>query len=212
MSKLFYFNILFLFSASFCSWVHAEEAAAPSTTEYGEIYMLEQRDRVVHPWRVAFNYSYEFGNPYYDIHGLNLTFEHSIGRFVHVGVQGSYLISSKTNLLNTLERELKASDLGAELHIPKYSVYGIGTFIPLSGHFNFFGNYPIEAELAVRLGAGMIAYQDANRFGMIWSLRPTFHLTPQWSIQTGFGQEFEAPFTDDHLVHFKGDVGVALSF
>lgn len=216
MSKQLYLNaVTLLIALAMGNIARAEDAVSPSkdSSEYGSIYMMEQRDRVIMPWRTGLSYSYDFGNPYSDVHGLGLTLEHSIGRFIWVGVQGNYFMSSNTALMNTLQNDLHVPGIGNTVHIPKYSVYPIFTLVPLSGHFNFFGNRPIEAELAVRIGVGSIAYADTTRMGLLWSLRPTFHIDSRWTIQTGFGQEVESPFAShDQLSHFKGDLGVLFGF
>ena len=183
------------------------QAKAPSaglnSAEYGTLYVLEQKDAEILPWKVNVGYSFESGNPYLFVQGISQTFERLLGRFTWIGIQLTEFITSQTELQNVLASQ----GLAGSAQAPSYSLYGVFTAVPLSGHLNFFGNQPFQTELHVRLGAGRVAYSNSNsRAGFLWSVRPTVFLSHDLTAQLGFGQEFES------VARLKGELCLGYGF
>jgi hypothetical protein len=193
--------------------VEEPKELSAEVNEYGTIYLAEQKVQKVYPWRAGVQSNYEFGNPYSDIYGLTTVVEHSLGQFVWLGIQASYFISSRTDLTEVLKNDLSLQGVSIQTEVPRYSVYPIATFIPLTGYFNFIGNRPLKADLALRVGVGSNFYKGKSRLGSFWSIRPILYLNPQWGIQMGIGQEIESPFNrTDRISHFQGDLGLSVQF
>lgn len=189
----------------------ASHAPSASSIDYGQIYIAEQVQHEVLPWRLGLNYGYEFGNPYLDVNSTHITMERSLSRYLWIGTQLNLFFSSHTPLMKTFTHDIRISGWSTSLETPIYSAYLITTWMPLAGHLNFLGNYPVEVELGLKAGPGYVAYSTGSgRLGLIWSLRPVVHLTPRWSINAGLGQEIESLFTSsDRLFHFRGELGLS---
>lgn len=185
-----------------------------SSQDYGTIFIVEQKNRPISNWRVSLNTSYEFSNPYTDVFGFSQSIERSVGRYVRLGAQLSEFVVKDTFLMNVLRDELKSQRYTLRTQAPLLAASGIATLVPLSGHFAFFGDQPLEAELAVRLGVGGISYRNESlRLLTSWSIRPSFHLNKRWSVQMGFGQDIESVFSNlDRMARFKGDIGLSYGF
>ncbi len=207
---------LFLGLSSFSLAAFADDHPTQgiSSKEYGKLYVVEQREQSPHLWRVGAGTAYEFGNPYLHVQTFNQSIERSVNRFVWVGIQLTEFTSTSTALMNALRQELNNSVLGINAKTPRLAASAMTTFVPLSGHLSFLGDHPLAAELSIRVGAGAVSYEgEAARLMLSWSLRPMFHLDQHFSIQFGFGQEIESPFSSDNrIARFRGDLGLSYRF
>lgn len=188
--------------------MEVEAAPAPealSADEYGMLYVMEKRERSFYPWRLGLNYGFEFGNPYLDVHSLSGSIEHSIGRYFWLGVQATKFIPNQTVLMRQLWTELQIAGLVTSMAMPNYSLYGVATLVPLSGHLNFFGSMPVQMELDVRLGIGQVYSTDQSKaLAGFWSALPTVYFD-HFGFQFGFGQEMELGVDSSHSVRLRGD-------
>lgn len=189
------------------------ESGGLSPVEYGTLYVMEQLDQEFLPWKTSLGYNFEAGNSYSYVHGITAVFERSLGRFTWIGVQGGYYFSAETQLMNAIQNQLKMRNVTAVIQNPSYSLYGIFTATPLSGHLNFLGNSPIRTELAIRVGVGRVAYQGSDaHFGTLWSIRPSVYPSKNFFVQLGIGQEIESIFTSNMISRLKCDAGVGFQF
>lgn len=208
---LFSIALLACHELAFASTSNSLPDSPVGFSDYGTLYVLEQTEHPVHLWRTSLFYGYELGNPYLNVHSASYVFERSVSRFTWIGMQFNAYLSGPTTLMKALREELQVKNIGTQFSVPIFSAYPIITLVPLRGHLSFFGKKPLEAELSLRAGAGYITYTDhPGRFGLLWSIRPSLHLNSQLSIQAGFGQEIESPFTpSDRLFNFRTDLGVS---
>jgi hypothetical protein len=181
--------------------------------EYGAIYVLEQKDTEVLPWKLSLGFGLESGNPYLDVSAVTQNFERSVGRFTWVGIQATEFMTSPSQLMNSLRNELSLRGFSVRNEAPSYAIHGTFTAIPFSGHMTFFGDSPMQTELQLRVGAGRIAYQDGSpKLDLFWSIRPTVYLSKRFSTQFGITQSYEGPFSDDSLARLRADLNVGLQF
>ncbi len=189
------------------------KASALSTAEYGEIYVIEQRAGQKQMWRVGLNGEYEFGNAYSHVFGLSQTFERRLGQFFWAGIKLDEYTQMNTTLFNTLQSDALGNQFAFRSKSPTMAATAIGTIVPFSGHWSFFGNRPLASELGVRIGVGAVSYRrESLKPLMTWSLRPTIYLSEKVGVQMGFGQDIDSPFNSNRYSRFKGEFGLTLQF
>jgi hypothetical protein len=179
--------------------------------EYGELYVLEQNDKETPNWNLGLNYSYELSNPYINLHGMTLTVEHSLSKYLYAGILLTYYVSSQTYLMQTLYQELARDNILADSQVPKYNALAILTLKPLAGHMNFFGNKPVNLEVGLRVGVGYVSYPSEGILpALFWSLRPAVYLSKSILLETGLGQFWDGCFSDKSLVHLRIEAGLTV--
>jgi len=190
------------------------ENSGVSKKEYGSLYIIEEQDREVPKWRISLGGNYEFGNPYSNIYGITQTFERGIGKFFWVGIRVTEFLSNNSALTNVLQSQLQNQNFGLLTETPLYSASAIGTVVPFSGHFNFFGAHPRKAEIGFRLGLGSMWYQNVSpRFLLSWALLPSIEVTDNIGVYFSFGQDIESIFhSSDQSTRTRGEMGLKFYF
>ncbi|MBC7692505.1 MAG: hypothetical protein H7222_12140 [Methylotenera sp.] len=187
-------------------------AAALTTTEYGSLYVVEQRDQPVQLWTGNLGYNYELSNPYVNLHGLSGGAQYGLGRYVSAGLQMTKYVGQPTPLANIMGTQLNSLGATQKILIPLASGLAVLTINPLSGHLNFFGNQPLEMELHATLGMGAVLYPGKQfESASSWSIRPSVHLSRKVSAEVGVGQEIENLFSSDRLFRLQGQAGLTFS-
>lgn len=189
----------------------------PDALDYGRVFVAEKTQHPWHRFRVSGQYGREFGDAYFLNQVVSLGAEFSIVRYLWTGIQWNYYFSATTSVLRNLDRALFQQKVLVEstLSVPKNAFYWTQTFVPFSGHFSFLFKRPLEVELGLRTGFGMVRMPyKKNELGFLWSVRPTVYLADQVLLQMGFGQELIAPFKKKfpRPFFYRGDVALVVEF
>lgn len=192
----------------------SEKRAVPaSAADYGSLYMIESRSTEVKPIIIALAYQRELSNPYLDVNGVNLQAGYALSRHVMFGAQFSRYFATNSTLTFEVESRLKTREITQSVKQPHLSGYGVVGLTPLAGQLNFFSRKAIPFDLVVTVGGGTVRYLgEGYSPAAMWSVSPQVMATANVGIQVSFGQELEAPFSNNALSRLNGKVGTVVRF
>lgn len=187
--------------------------ASGLASDYGTLYMIENRATPTKSWQASANMNYEFSNPYLNVYGASIGIDKTLNRFFAIGVLGNLYTSSLSSETKTLEKELDAKGISQKIQRPRSSIYLTGTVIPLGGHINLFNFQSQPFDIAMTVGVGSTQFIDrSSEMSVLWMVGPRVYLSSTWGLSLNIGQEIDSPFTDEAHFRTKGKLGIVMQW
>lgn len=203
-------------------WTPAYASAEGGSVQEGglELYLVEERAPTETRNELGLSYGMEFASSYYSVRNLKLTYLRPIGGgrvrdVLRVGASISRFFSSDSALNQAIVQNLSGSRiLRITAERPSVSAQGLVDVTPFRGHLGLFTRQPLELDLRLRAGSGIVTYENAkSRFVMSWSFRPTLRVSSNLAVEVAGGQDVESPFqADDKVARWLGEAGLTFFF